>query len=115
VSQSNETWLDNPWASAAPYCKRELSNLSLGSGSVHERTVAPFALAFALWNPRSCWLHCLAGWLVATKEEKLKLHSCLVGVKFYLTLATQAERAPWRARWADKQKKALVILVIVIR
>jgi hypothetical protein len=31
-------------------------------------------LAFALWNPRSCWWHCLAGWLVATKEEKLKLH-----------------------------------------
>jgi hypothetical protein len=79
VTQSDETQLDISWdSSAAPHCMRELSILPAGSGSGHEHTAAPFDLGNrrpGLWV--GC-LHCLAGWLATTEEEKLKLHS-LVG------------------------------------
>jgi hypothetical protein len=40
-----------------------------------EHTLDPFDMALGLWNLGSCWWHCSAGWLVATKEEKLKPRS----------------------------------------
>jgi hypothetical protein len=69
VRQSNEKYLDNPWSSAVPHdSNRSSYNLSLDSGA-HELAVGSSAMGFGLWNPRSCWLLCLVGWLVATKEE----------------------------------------------
>jgi len=62
VSQSNETWLDNPWNGSAPHSKRRHSNLSLDSDG-HELAVSPsalglvfgiFALVVALLA--GCWL-----------------------------------------------------------
>ena len=69
VSRLNETWLDTPWASPAPYSKRELCNRSLGSRNVHERIHATSALVPDLCNPRSWGHHCLVGWWVANKGK----------------------------------------------
>ena len=89
MSQSNEAQLDNPWNVSAPYSKRRHSNLSLDSDD-HELAVSPSALGFGLWNLRSRWWHCLAGWLVATKEEKLKLHN-----QPFLTLSPKPSAEPF--------------------
>ena len=91
MGQSNENHLDMGWdCSAGFYCVCELSMVPLGSGSGHEHTANSLDLGNCLLRLRVGCLYCLGSWLVASKEEKLRLHNLREEEKraafFYLSL-----------------------------